>query len=153
MALTLQNELFGDMDRMFEGVLNRFFDQRNTWPALSYGQTYSTPMDVVEQEGYYEITADCPGYAHDEISLEQQGTFLTISGERKQHNEKTNRSETVYRKERRYSKFSRCFTLPENVDSNNISASLDKGVLKVRLPKLEVPKPPAPRRITIENKH
>lgn len=153
MALTLHNELFGDMDRMFEGVLDRFFNQRNTWPVISYGQTHSIPMDVVEHEGHYEIVADCPGFSSEEISLEHQDKYLTISGERKSLDEKKNSAGTVYRKERSYSKFSRSFTLPDGVDSDNIRASLDQGVLKVCLPKLETPKLNVARRIAIENGH
>ena len=129
-------------DDFFEGVMQRFFDApRSLWP-----------MDVSEHEDRYEITADCPGYGPEDITLEHRDRYLTICGERKatkeQKSPKTAKGKSFLR-ERVYGSFSRSFTLPEDADTSKIRASLDKGVLTVDVPKTEPKKLPKPRRITV----
>lgn len=55
----------------------------------------------------------------------------------------------VVRRERHFSQFSRTFTLPEHVKEDGISASLDKGVLTVTVPKVEPAPKPEPKRIVV----
>jgi HSP20 family protein len=64
---------------------------------------------------------------------------LTVSGERKaEHEEK---KEGFYRVERSFGQFRRSLTLPDGVDADGITATFDKGVLEVRIPKPEERKP------------
>lgn len=56
----------------------------------------------------------------------------------------------VVRRERQIAQFSRSFSLPENVKEEGITASLDKGVLKVTVPKAEPTPKPEPKRITVK---
>jgi HSP20 family protein len=56
----------------------------------------------------------------------------------------------VVRRERHFSQFSRSFTLPDNIKEEGISASLDKGVLTVMVPKVEPAPKPEPKRITVK---
>jgi len=69
---------------------------------------------------------------------------LTVSGERKAEHEE--RKEGHYRVERASGSFCRSLTLPEGVDADAITASFDKGVLEVRVPK---PAQRKPRKVTI----
>jgi HSP20 family protein len=75
---------------------------------------------------------------------------LTISGKRQEEKEERGEGDKVIRRERHFSQFSRSFALPENIKEDEISANLDKGVLKVKVPKVEPPPKPEPKRITVQ---
>ena len=129
---TVQNE----MNRLF----NTFFDSPtpggNGGPAL---RRWVPAMDVVETEDRYVLRADLPGMSESDVNIELDDNVLTISGERKSEHE--HRGEGYYRVERASGSFSRSLTLPEGVDADSIQASFDSGVLEVRIPKPEQPKP------------
>ena len=129
---TIQNE----MNRLF----NTFFDQP---AAASRGgapsRRWIPAMDLVETNDHYVLTADLPGLSQDDINLEFEGDTLTLSGERKA--EDSERQEGFYRLERAVGSFSRSLTLPEGVDPEAVTATFDKGVLEVRIPKPEQRKP------------
>ena len=87
----------------------------------------------------YVLRADLPGLTEEDVNIELQDNVLTVSGERKSEHE--DRKEGYYRVERSSGSFSRSLTLPEGVDADAITASFDKGVLEVRIPKPEERKP------------
>jgi HSP20 family protein len=68
-----------------------------------------------------------------------ENTTLTVHGERKI--EKEEKEENFRRVERQYGSFTRSFTLPSSVDSGQVSAHYDKGVLKIKLAKKAEAKP------------
>jgi len=68
-----------------------------------------------------------------------EGGVLTIRGERKFEEEKEGRN--FHRLERSYGTFVRSFTLPNNVDRENIHASFKNGLLEIELPKREEARP------------
>lgn len=120
----------------------------NTLPgaAPSNGQssTWLPAVDVWETENELVLSFDLPGIPEEGIAVELDDNVLTISGERERTNEHS--SERFYRFERRYGQFSRSVALPAGVQEDQIEASYKDGVLEVRVPKPEEPKP---RRIEI----
>src|SRR4051795_3017102 len=96
-------------------------------------------MDLVETEDHFVLRADLPGLGEDDVKLEVEDRALTLSGERK--SETTDKTEGFYRLERATGAFSRSLTLPEGVDADAITATFDKGVLEIRIPKPEETKP------------
>jgi HSP20 family protein len=102
---------------------------------------YDYPMDVVEHDTHFEIIADCPGLSEDNISIETNNGYITISGEKSSVSEKKTTNGKVHHKERTFTKFNRSFKLPNNIDEDNIVAVLDKGVLKVTLNKVATQQP------------
>jgi HSP20 family protein len=78
------------------------------------------------------------------VKIELEDTTLTISGERAAEHE--SKDEGYYRLERAFGAFSRTLQLPKGIDPESVSASFDRGVLEVRIPKPEERKP---RRIEI----
>eukprot|EP00775_Hariotina_reticulata_P000604 gene604-891_t len=107
------------------------------------------PMDIVESKDAFSITADTPGFTPDDIHVEMNNGTLTIRGKRQE--EKVDEKEgKVVRRERHFSSFTRSFVLPENVKEDAISASLDKGVLHVTVPKVEPAPKPQPKRIAVK---
>jgi len=120
-----------DMNRLF----NTFFEP-STGAVM---RRWSPAMDLVETEDNYVLRADLPGVSEGDVKIELDDNVLTISGERKSAHKEA--KEGYYRVERAYGSFSRTLTLPEGVDADAISASFDRGVLEVRVPKPEQRKP------------
>ncbi|HEX5915873.1 MAG TPA: Hsp20/alpha crystallin family protein [Rubrobacter sp.] len=112
------------------GVLEGNGRAAQTWvPALD---VWETPSEVV-------YAFDLPGIPEDQISIEVKDETLTVSAERAKVEETTENG--FYRFERRYGTFARAVGLPQGVDQENISARYENGVLEVRVPKPEEPKP------------
>ncbi len=136
---SIQNE----MNRLF----NTFFDT----PTAGTGGNGNTlrrwipAMDLVETEDHFVLKADLPGLTEADVNVEVEDNVLTVSGERKAEHE--DKREGYVRVERSYGSFRRSLTLPEGVDPEAVSASFDKGVLEVRIPKPEERKP---RRVAIQ---
>jgi len=130
----------------FSSEINRLFDTlfEPVNGSSTRVQRWTPAMDLVEGDDHFLLKADLPGLGEDDVTIEVQDKVLTISGERKHEQERKERG--WYRVERSFGRFSRSLTLPEGVDADAISASFDKGVLEVRVPKPEERKP---RRIAI----
>jgi len=101
-------------------------------------------MDLVETADAFVLRADLPGMSEGDIALEVEDGTLTLSGERKDEHEF--KKEGFHRVERAFGTFSRSLTLPKGIDPEAVTASFDRGVLEVRIPKPEERKP---RRISI----
>ncbi len=98
---------------------------------------WSPSVDIVENDDEFLIKAELPGVPKDDISVDVNNGVVTISGERKNEY----KDEKEHRIERFYGRFSRSFSLPENVDETRIEAESKDGVLIVHLPKAEEAKP------------
>jgi HSP20 family protein len=133
MALLIKPQPFStDLHRLFNSV----FDDVATSGAR---QRWSPAMDLVEVDDHFVLKADLPGLSEDDVSIEVNDNVLTVSGERKSEHESRERG--FYRVERAYGSFRRTLTLPEGVDADAISASFDRGVLEISIPKPEQRKP------------
>jgi len=132
---TLQNE----MNRLFNSV----FDTPSPGNPGAM-RRWMPAMDLVETDDHFVLRADLPGLGEDDVKIELEDTTLTVSGERNAEHE--SKSEGFYRVERAFGSFSRTLTLPQGIDPEAVTASFDRGVLEVRIPKPEQRKP---RRIEI----
>jgi HSP20 family protein len=93
--------------------------------------------DVSETEDAYLVEIDLPGVDRDDVDIEVVGNELTISGEIKQKER-----EGLFRKRtRRLGEFEFRAMLPRNVDPDGIEASLEDGVLSVRIAKTDQARP------------
>jgi len=132
---TLQNE----MNRLFGSV----FDE----PAAGNGGTlrrWMPAMDLLETDSHFVLRADLPGMSEEDVNIEVEERVLTVSGERKAEHKES--KDSFQRIERAFGSFSRSLTLPDGVDAEAVSASFDRGVLEVQIPKPEQRKP---RKISI----
>src|SRR5437763_17173692 len=120
--------------------LNRLF--RDSWndnqDALGTSSV-SPAVDVYEDEHNVTLKLEVPGIDENDLDIRVENSTLTVHGERKF--EKEEKEENFRRVERQYGSFTRSFTLPQTVDSENVSAHYDKGVLKISLPKKAEAKP------------
>lgn len=103
--------------------------------SLLLSSDWSPSVDITESEKEYEITADLPQLAKEDVKVVVENGSLVIKGERKRESEHTDKK--VHRIERSYGTFYRSFSLPEDADGTGISAKFKDGVLRVLLPKNE----------------
>jgi HSP20 family protein len=128
--MSLQREI----DRLFD-------DFTRGLPAFSAGgvDELLPDMDVTETDKQIEITAELPGLEEKDVQVNVADNVLTIRGEKKA--EKEEKDKTYRLVERSYGSFMRSLALPEGVNADAIKASIEKGVLKVTVPK------PAPAQV------
>ena len=132
--------LHREMDRWFDDAFKSFGmpSRANGGDALAFGgegmqRFYRPQIDVAGDDNCYEISLEVPGLAEDDLSLEVNGDVLTISGHKEERNERKDRH--YYRVERSYGSFQRTLALPDDANVDEISARLDKGVLRLEIPR------------------
>ena len=133
------NSLQSEMNRLFDTVF-----EQPSGGSRNVMRRWMPAMDLVETTDHFVLRADLPGMSEEDVKIELEDTTLTVSGERKAEHE--DRSEGYYRVERAFGSFARTLTLPQGVDPEAVTASFDRGVLEIRVPKPEARKP---RRIEI----
>jgi len=123
------SRLDGEMDRW-----NSMFDEfLGLAPATSCD--WMPALDVHENEDQYTVRMDLPGLSREQVELSFEGDVLTISGERKEEQEKT--TGHLHRSERFTGKFTRSLRFPGDVKTDGIQAIFKDGVLEIALPKAE----------------
>jgi HSP20 family protein len=132
----------------FRDEMNRTFSR---WFGREEGEEPPTrrwvpSLDVTESKEAYHVDVEVPGVRPEDINVTVDRGMLTIQGERRSEEEKTDRS--YHRVERRYGSFRRSIGLPSDVDPSRVQATYDNGVLR-----LEVPKTAASQPKRIEVKH
>ncbi len=121
--------LHNDIDRLFDDFF-RGFDLAPFGESFS---TFSPNIDVRENDHEYQVTAELPGMDENDIEVTLDNNSLTISGEKKQEME--DKGQNTYRMERSYGSFQRCISLPPGIQSDQIDANFNKGILTITLPK------------------
>src|ERR1035441_9028807 len=91
--------------------------------------SFAPPVDIYEDEHTITLKLEVPGIDEKDIDVRIESNTLTVHGERKI--EKEEKEENFRRVERQYGSFTRSFTLPSSVDTGQVSANYDKGVLKI----------------------
>ena len=117
---------------------NPFYGQRRG-RTYADGYTWTPSVDITETEDNFELRAELPGIAKDDLNISVKDNLLTLSGEKRQ--EKTDDTENYRRVERRYGSFQRKFALPREVATDDIKAEYNDGVLTLSIPKPEAAKP------------
>src|ERR1700680_150860 len=121
--------------------MNRLFreTQGNSQDEALTSSSFAPAVDVYEDEHNVTLKIEVPGIDEKDIDVRIENNTLTVHGERKI--EKEEKEENYRRVERQYGSFTRTFTLPTTVDSEKVSASYDKGILKISLAKKAEAKP------------
>lgn len=112
---------------------------RNGQDELTTTGSFVPAVDVYEDEQKITLKLEIPGVNQEDVDVRLENNTLTIRGERKF--EKEEKEENFHRIERRYGSFARSFALPNTVDTENVHASYDNGVLKIELSKGAEAKP------------
>lgn len=90
-------------------------------------------VDMTSDDKHIIVRTALPGVREDEVNVDVSGNVLTISAETRAENE--DRGSNWYIREMRYGRFSRSVPLPEEVNIDKADATLENGILTVRLPK------------------
>ncbi|MHA1150420.1 MAG: Hsp20/alpha crystallin family protein [Promethearchaeota archaeon] len=145
--------LFQQMDRLFDELNSSFWNDwmwpfsRRAYRPLSLviqedEPLFRTPLsNITETDDAYEISAEMPGLDKGDIEISIHDGTLEIKGEMQEERKEKSKDGEYVRRECRSSSYYRAFALPEHIDEDNIEANLDKGVLNVKIPKVEPPKP------------
>ena len=124
MSLIKWKPLNNEIDT-FDNIIDQFFNDLSYDPRFSLMNTNNVSNYYNENEKEYYLTMDVPGMSKDDIEVTFDSNRLKISGQRK--SDKYDSYE--------YGKMERIFSVPNNVETDKISAKIDNGVLKVLLPK------------------
>lgn len=116
----------------FEDFFNNFFSDDFFAPAMFNNKSFK--VDVKEDDNQYLVEADLPGMKKENINLEYENNYLTISAKKEDVLE--DKRDNYVRRERSYGEFKRSFYV-DNVDESKVDASFTDGVLKISLPKKE----------------
>jgi HSP20 family protein len=139
-GLRLQQGSYGlDPFRLMREVMG--FDPWRAFDAFGQGglSTWAPEFEVKETDDAYVIRADVPGVEEDDLDISVTGNRLVISGHRDA--EERDEGDNYFTYERSYGTFTRAFTLPQDVDAENVKADLKKGVLQLTVPKRAESKP------------
>ncbi len=109
---------------LFDNFFENFFN-------TEYQNDFSPKVDISETEDSFNFEFAVPGIDKNDLSIEINKGYLTVSGERKFEN----KNENYYSIESGYGKFSRSFQLPEDIDENKINAEYNNGILVISVKK------------------
>jgi HSP20 family protein len=139
MAMLTRLDPFREMNTL-QSNLNRIFQDygRGSDELLTSG-TFVPPVDIYEDDHNITLKMEVPGVDQKDINITMENNTLTVRGERKF--EKDAKEENFHRIERRYGEFTRSFSLPNTVDSENVTANFDNGILNIKLAKRAEAKP------------
>ena len=140
MTVLTRWEPFRDLSAL-QNRMNRLFEAQyggGREESLTTG-AFVPAVDVYEDEHSIQLKLEVPGIDEKDLDIKVENNVLSVSGERKL--EKEEKEENFHRVERRYGSFTRSFTLPSTVSTDDIQADYDHGVLKIRLAKRAEAKP------------
>jgi HSP20 family protein len=123
------SDLRREIDRVFDSALT----------GQSFGSdrqpTYMPAMDIEETSDRIRLSLEIPGVSPEDLNVAIENKVLTVSGEKRF--ERKNGEQGSALLERRYGRFERSVMLPESVDTDDIVAHFENGVLTIDLPRNE----------------
>jgi len=124
-ALTLMEELERMTEELWEG-----------WrPVLALGTEFMPRMEMYEEKDGLVIRTELPGVRKEDLNISITGDVLTLKAEKKQ--EEVTEDRDYYLCERSFGQYSRSVSLPFAVDTGKVAATLENGLLEIRLSKAE----------------
>lgn len=118
------------INNLFEEKLKRYYSDA----GISDGTNWSPVVDIYETGEDLYLTAEVPGVALKDVTIEVAGDELVLKGNRPFPKEGV-KKEDYHRLEGSYGRFDRRFPLPGAVDKKSIKARLKDGILQVTIPK------------------
>ncbi len=113
--------------------MNSLFRDMNEQDSPLTTASFVPAVDIYEDANKVVLKLEVPGIEEKDLDVRVENSTLTVKGERKF--EKEEKEENFHRIERRYGSFYRSFTLPSTVNTENVAASYNAGVLKLELAK------------------
>jgi len=117
-------------------LMNRFFTRPAVAQGLGTGVTEWVPaVNMIENADAFEVSAELPGFATEDVEIDFENDVLTLRGETTQERTEGDEKQRYHVWERRSGSFQRSFQLPGTIDGDKITAAFVDGVLTIRLPK------------------
>lgn len=113
------------------------YDRSNSQDVTA--ASFAPPVDVYEDANRVVLNLEIPGVKQEDLDIQVEKNTLSVRGERKFESEQ--KEENFHRIERRFGTFYRSFSLPATVDTENVHATYDAGVLRLELAKKAEAKP------------
>jgi HSP20 family protein len=114
-------------------------DEVEDMAKRAWDTTMTPRVDMYEEDNQVIVKAELPGIAKKDIDISLEDDVLTIKAEKKEETEEGDKETTHYTRERRFGQYVRRMTLPGKMDAENVTATLKKGVLEIKLPRAEEP--------------
>jgi HSP20 family protein len=137
---------FASLRRELDQFVNDMNRQVGALPEVSLK---APAVNIAETKDAFEVSAELPGVDEKDLKVSLDGNRLTISGEKKQESEKTEKDWHIV--ERSYGSFYRVVPLPFEPKPETISANYDKGVLRLTIAKPAEAAAAGPHRIEIKS--
>lgn len=119
--------------RPYDSFFNDLFNLPTTWGAGVNTGTVSA--NVTETPEAYHLELNVPGRSKEDFKINIDKDLLTVSYEKKE-DQKSEGVKSI-RREFNFNSFKRSFSLDERIDTGNIQAKYENGILKIELPKKE----------------
>ena len=142
-ATPFENSIFGDHNGIFapfqslrkevDDIFNQFTHRFGTVGRSEFPEFKVPLTDIDETEKAYEISAELPGIAKEDIDITVENSTVTIHGEREQTKKSGKAKNRVM--ESSYGVFERSLSLPFPVDAESVEAEYENGILHLTIPK------------------
>ena len=126
-------DLFDEKKEFPFDVEDEFFGKHN--PLYGKKAKHMMKTDVKEKDDKYEVDVDLPGFKKDELHLDLNNGYLTISAEKGLDKDEEDKKGKYIRKERYVGSMSRSFYVGEGITEEDIKAKYENGILKLTIPK------------------
>ncbi len=146
----LMPSIFGES--VFDDLMDFSFPEFPDIDKKLYGKHARNVMktDIRETDGGYELVVDLPGFKKDEIQLQLENGYLTISAAKGLDKDETDKEGRYLRRERYAGSMSRSFYVGENLTEEDVHAKFENGILKLAVPKMEEKRVEQKKQIAIE---
>ena len=118
-----------------------------TTPSPKASTSSLMKTDIKETEKAFELDIDLPGFKKENVHAELQDGYLTVSANTETETEDKDEQGTYLRKERFTGSCSRSFYVGDDISEDDISAKFENGILKVTVPKKQLPAPEETKKV------
>ena len=128
-------------DNLFDDMFDFDFDKEfNRMMRPLYGKHAQNMMktDVRETDNSYELDIDLPGFKKDEITIQLDNGYLSISASKGLDKDEENKNGKYIRRERYAGSMNRTFYVGSQLTQQDIQAKFEDGILKISVPKKDV---------------
>ena len=140
-----------------ENLFDDFFDDAFLAPVFHtrnplYGKHAAHVMktDIREKDGSYELDVDLPGFKKDEVQLNLENGYLTISASKGVDKDEKDSEGRYLRRERYSGQCSRSFYVGDALQPSDLSATFEDGILRISMPKSAPQQLPAKTTVEIK---
>ena len=123
----------------FQDRMNRYTGNTNRDETKKLDLSWNPRVDITETHESYELFFELPGVPRENVKVDIEDGILKIHGNKESDIPEDFENQIL--SERPFGKFQRSFRLPKEVDSENVTALFENGILKINVPLVPKPEP------------